>query len=100
MWRVSKSSTTQATKRKRHPRKRERGSSTHVINQALRPTLAHLATVNKRLDAGRRVYNACLGESLARCNHILLSAHQVPVLRPPPLGSFDALDFGCLELCD
>ncbi len=70
MWRVSKSSTTQATKRKRHPRKRERGSSSHVINQALRPTLAHLATARKRLDAGRRVYNACLGESLARCNHM------------------------------
>ncbi len=70
MWRVSKSPTGQATKRKRHPRKRERGSLTHVINQALRPTLAHLATVNKRLDAGRRVYNACVGESLARCKHM------------------------------
>ncbi|MHB8288168.1 MAG: hypothetical protein ACYDEY_02830 [Acidimicrobiales bacterium] len=67
---MNKSPTTVASKRKRHPRKRERGSSTHVINQALRPTLAHLATVNKRLDAGRRVYNACLGESLARCNHM------------------------------
>ncbi|MHB8289765.1 MAG: hypothetical protein ACYDEY_11100, partial [Acidimicrobiales bacterium] len=70
MWRVSKSSTTQATKRKRHPRKRERGSSTHVINQALRPTLAHLAVLDTRLKSARRVYNACLGESLARCNHM------------------------------
>ncbi|MHB8290769.1 MAG: nuclease/transposase family protein, partial [Acidimicrobiales bacterium] len=67
---MSKSPTTVASKRKRHPRKRERGYPTHVINQALRPTVAHLATVNKRLDAGRRVYNACLGESLARCNHM------------------------------
>ncbi|MHB8289323.1 MAG: nuclease/transposase family protein [Acidimicrobiales bacterium] len=67
MWRVDKSPASMASKRKRHPRNRQRNTPTHVINQALRPTLAHLATVNKRLDAGRRVYNACVGESLARC---------------------------------
>ncbi len=70
MWRVSKSPTGQATRRKRHPRKRERSSSTHVINQALRPTLAHLAVVDTRLESPSRVYNACLGESLARCKHM------------------------------
>ena len=70
MWRVSKSPTTQATKRKRHPRKRERGSCTHVINQALRPTLAHLAVVDTRLESPSRVYNACVGELVARSKHM------------------------------
>ncbi|MHB8288199.1 MAG: nuclease/transposase family protein [Acidimicrobiales bacterium] len=64
---MNKSPTTVASKRKRHPRKRERGSPTHVINQALRATLAHLAVVDTRLESARRVYNACVGESLARC---------------------------------
>ena len=64
---MSKAYSAAAPRRKRHPRKRERGTATHVINQALRPSLAHLAVVDTRLESGRRVYNACLGAALARC---------------------------------
>ena len=64
---MGKARTPVAGKRKRHPRRRQRGMPTHVVNQALRPTLAHLATAGTRYDSGRRVYNACLGETLRRC---------------------------------
>lgn len=64
---VSKPGATMTGKRKRHPRKRLKGAPTHVISQALRPTLAHLAVVDTRLESARRVYNACLGEAFARC---------------------------------
>jgi len=52
---------------KPHSRRRERGASTHVINQVLRPSPSDLSSVETRLDSGRRVYNACLAESFARC---------------------------------
>ncbi len=72
MWEASKRRDTMAIRRKRklHPRKVKRGELTHVVNQALRQTLACLTAVGKHLDATRRVYNACLGELLARCKRL------------------------------
>jgi len=52
---------------KPHSRRRQRGAPTHVINQVLRPSPSELSSVETRLDSGRRVYNACLAESFARC---------------------------------
>ncbi len=52
------------------PRKVKRGEPAHIVNQALRHGLAHLAAVDMHLDSRRRVYNACLGESPDRCKRM------------------------------
>ena len=52
---------------KPHSRKRPRDAPAHVISVPLRPKPAVAAKVVTRLEAGRKVYNASLGEALCRC---------------------------------
>lgn len=56
--------------RKARARKRPRGAPCHVISVPVGFTPANLALVNRRLEAGRRLYNACLGEALRRCDRV------------------------------
>ena len=53
--------------KKPRARKRLCGAPAHVISVPLRATPAQMATVVTRLEASRRVYNACLGEAMSRC---------------------------------
>jgi len=70
--------------RKTRARVRERGAPTHVATLALRPTPVQRSNADKRLDAGRRVFNAVLGECFRRRNAMVtdpayLTARSLPV---------------------
>ncbi len=45
-----------------------------IVELALRVSQAEATVMLARLEAARQVYNACLGESLKRCERLLHSA--------------------------
>jgi len=53
--------------RKPRARTRPKDAPTHVVSVPLRLTPAQRSMEDARFEAARRVYNACLGESLRRC---------------------------------
>ncbi len=55
-----------AAARPPHARKRPRDAPTHVASWPLRPTPRDRGVVERRFEGGRRVQNACLGESVRR----------------------------------
>jgi len=56
--------------RKPRVRVRPKGAPTHVVSVPLRLTPTQRAMEDARFEAGRRVYNACLGEALRRCRKV------------------------------
>jgi len=56
----------QPAARKPRTRKRPKGTPTHVRSWPLRPNLAQCREIRTRFFTGIRVYNAVLGEFLAR----------------------------------
>jgi len=56
--------------RKPRARKRPKDALTHVVSVCLRPTPGQQSQIETRLDSGRKVYNACLAEFLARSRRV------------------------------
>jgi hypothetical protein len=68
-------------------RKRERGAPSYVESWPLRATPTQRPTIETRFSAGNRVYNACLGEALARSARVkadpgYAAAKKLPVSKP------------------
>jgi putative transposase len=51
-------------------RKRKKDAPTHVIQVCLRSSPAQRSVVDTRFEAGRRFYNAVLGEAIRRCDEV------------------------------
>ncbi len=64
--RVARDNAVMAAARTPHARTRPRDAPTHVASWPLRPTPRDRGVIERRFEGGRRVQNACLGESLRR----------------------------------
>src|SRR5258707_6049546 len=64
--------------RKPRARKRPKGAPTHVRSWPLRPDLAQCAVIRTRFFTGARVYNAVLGEFIARSRMVKSDPHGRP----------------------
>src|SRR5712672_2438691 len=64
----------QPAERKPRSRKRPKGAPTHVRSWPLRPNLAQCRQTRARFFTGIRVYNAVLGEFLARSRAVKADA--------------------------
>ncbi len=67
---MERASTGLSKERTSRSRKRPKDAPTHVVSVPLRLTPSQRSMEDTRFEAARRVYNACLGEALRRCQMV------------------------------
>ena len=72
LFNMEEANTESDKERKPRSRKRIKDAPTHVVSVPLRLTPQQRAMEDTRFESSRRMYNACLGEALRRCQKLRL----------------------------